>query len=516
MVRQRVSHAMSIPSQLPSIALATRSSALQALALQAGQMLDGKVIGPAPNGGTQVQINGQMLNLVLPNAVNVGAVLNFEVQGSGAQLRLALLLQPPTPQPAPTPQPPVTVSAGARAAIENAPLAQASQSAVSSSPTLAPQSSAPAMVPGSVAPTVTTNAGTTPPPASVYPQAAARAPVVTSTPSGLSVQRPNVAQMAAPERPAGVMTQGTAPPVSQPATPKAALAQMVQVSLPRQDSAAGLTTALSTLAGKVGLPEPVMRAVQRVLAAQVSLEGGKLDGSALQKAVLSSGLFQEAQLARGAVTLAQGDMKASLLVLRQTMASWLGHGTPVAAVANVPPPLKGAVPRARGPAVAPLDPGTTLEDLGRHVQERTEGALARVRLHQHASLPDAQAKGSGDWSLDLPVLVGQHQTMMQFQIHRDQHNGTEAEGERGWQMRFAINLPDLGEVGAQVSLRGQATGIMLWAAEPDASAALESEMDALRETLVSVGLQPGAIVVRHGEPPAPAARPSGNFVDART
>lgn len=517
MVRQRVSHAMSIPSQLPSIALATRSSALQALALQAGQMLDGKVIGPAPNGGTQVQINGQMLNLVLPNAVNVGAVLNFEVQGSGAQLRLALLLQPATPQPAPSPQPPVTVSAGARAAIENAPLAQASQSAVTSSPpALAPQPSAFAQVPGSVAPTVTTNAGTTPPPASVYPQAAARAPVVTSTPSGLSVQPPNVAPMAAPERPAGVMTQGTAPPVAQPATPKAALAQMVQVSLPRQDSAAGLTTALSSLAGKVGLPEPVMRAVQRVLAAQVSLEGGKLDGSALQKAVLNSGLFQEAQLARGAVTLAQGDVKASLLALRQTMASWLGHGTPVAAVANVPPPLKGAVPRARGPAVAPLDPGSTLEDLGRHVQERTEGALARLRLHQHASLPDAQAKGSGDWSLDLPVLVGQHQTVMQFQIHRDQQNGTEAEGERGWQMRFAINLPDLGEVGAQVSLRGQATGVMLWATEPDASAALESEIDALRETLVSVGLQPGAIVVRHGEPPAPAARPSGNFVDART
>ena len=63
---------------------------MQALALQAGQVLDGRVLGPAPNGGTQVQIEGKLLNLVLPQAAKAGDTLRFEVQGSGAQVRLAL------------------------------------------------------------------------------------------------------------------------------------------------------------------------------------------------------------------------------------------------------------------------------------------------------------------------------------------------------------------------------------------------------------------------------------------
>lgn len=508
---------MSIPPQLPLIALAARAGALQALALKAGQIVDGKVIGPAPNGGTQVQINGQMLNLVLPSAAAAGAVLSFEVQGSGAQIRLALLSQALSPQQASVPaQPTVSVSVGAQAAFATAPQAQPqpSQSVAQSLPVnpSGAAASAPAAVPMGTAPAVPPAplAAPSPPPiAQPYAQskgAVAQAPAQTAT-AATSIP----AQGAQAERPVALPV---AP--AQPTTAKAALAQMVQVSVPRQDSLANLTAALTSIAGKVALPEPVMRAAQRVLAGQVSLEAGKFDGPALQKAILGSGLFQEAQLAKGAATQVQGDMKGSLLALRQTLATWLGNAAPLAQVAQVPPPIKGAVPRAKSTGVVPIDPGAAPDEVGKHVLERTEGALARIRLHQHASLPDAQAKGGGDWSLDVPVLIGQHQTMMQFQIHRDQHNSQDEEGERGWQMRFAINLPQLGEVGAQVSLRGQATGVMLWGADPAASAALEDEVDALRQALVGVGLKPGAIVVRHGEPPVPQATPTGSFVDART
>lgn len=505
---------MSIPSQLPLIALAARAGALQALALQAGQILDGKVIGPAPNGGTQVQINGQMLNLLLPGAAVAGAMLSFEVQGSGAQIRLALLPQPaPPPQAQVSAQPPVSVSVGAQAAIATAPQAQpqAGQSVAAALPTNPSGVAVPIVTnaPNGAASAAPIGAPSQPPITQPYAQSkgvAMQAPVQTAT-TTLSTQT----QSAPVER---AVSSAVTP--AQPTTAKAALAQMVQVSVPRQDSVANLTSALSSIAGKVALPEPVMRAAQRVLAGQVSLEAGKLDGAAMQKAILGSGLFQEAQLAKGATTLVQGDMKGSLLALRQTLTTWLGNAAPLAQVAQVPPPLKGAVPRAKSTGVVPLDPSAAPDEIGRQVLERTEGALARIRLHQHASLPDAQAKGGGDWSLDVPVLVGQHQTMMQFQIHCDQHNGQETGGERGWQMRFAINLPELGEVGAQVSLRGQATGVMLWGADPAASAALEGEVETLRQALVGVGLKPGAIVVRHGEPPTPQAAPTGSFVDART
>ena len=73
-----------------------------------------------------------------------------------------------------------------------------------------------------------------------------------------------------------------------------------------------------------------------------------------------------------------------------------------------------------------------------------------------------------------------------------------------------------GEVGAQVTMRAGSIGVMLWATEPDASAALEAEIATLRETLAHADLRPGAVVVRHGGPPPPPAPPSGHFLDAHT
>jgi len=71
-------------------------------------------------------------------------------------------------------------------------------------------------------------------------------------------------------------------------------------------------------------------------------------------------------------------------------------------------------------------------------------------------------------------------------------------------------------VGAQVSLRGGTTGVMLWAAERDTSAALEAELGALRAMLGDAGLEAGAVIVRHGEPVQAVPQASGHFVDART
>ena len=96
---------MSIPTQLPQFVTAARAGALQALALQSGQVLDARIVGPAPNGATQVEIRGQLLNLVLPTLVKAGETIKLEVQGTGPQLRLALqtsTLPPAQAQPAPS------------------------------------------------------------------------------------------------------------------------------------------------------------------------------------------------------------------------------------------------------------------------------------------------------------------------------------------------------------------------------------------------------------------------------
>ena len=561
---------MSIPSQLPQFVTAARAGALQALALQSGQVLDARIIGPAANGATQVEIRGQMLNLVLPTLVAAGQTIKLEVQGTGPQLRLALQTSgapPPQAQPAPATQislttPPATSTAApqpggapapagatpsapaasamppASTAIQPAPAAGAAQPvpaqavpvAQAAAPDVSPAqpATAPSAQPAAPAAAVAPPPVAAPTPSGPYPAApaspnpfaaaaaaTATAPAQPAAPAAVAgavrpVVATSVATNATAHSPPGNALPQPAPPPA--AAPQAALAQMVQVSVPRQGPVTALTTALSGIAGRVVLPEPVARAAQQVLAGRVAIDAPRFDGAALQAAVRGSGVFQEANLARGQPLL-QPDMKSALLTLRQTLTSWLGQQAPVAPVAQIPPPLRGSIPRARGLDAPPVDPNAAPEEVGRQLLERTESALARVRLHQHASLPDPTGR-TADLSLDLPVMIGTHQTLMQLQIHRDQHNETDAAAERGWQMRFALNLPGMGEVGAQVTLRGGAIGVMLWATEPEASVALDSEIGSLREALANAGLQAHAVIVRQGEPPAAAAQ-SGHFLDSR-
>jgi hypothetical protein len=244
-------------------------------------------------------------------------------------------------------------------------------------------------------------------------------------------------------------------------------------------------------------------------------EPGKLSGAVLKQAVLNSGIFQEALLVQEQVPAARPDQKTALLQLRQALISWLGTQSVMAPAGQIAPPIRGQVPRARSLEAPPINLGAEPDDIGKQVLERTEGALARLRLHQNASLPDPIIKTTADWSMDLPVSMGTQHAVLHLQIHRDPDQQEQTPAERGWQMRFAIALPQLGEAGAQVSLRGGTTGVMLWAAERETSEALEAHVMALRQTLAEVGLRPGAVIVRHGEP-APAATASGRLLDART
>lgn len=585
---------MSISSQLPHLVTAARTGALQALALQAGQMLEGKVIGPAPNGGTQVQLGQQMLNLLLPMPVKAGDTLKFEVQVSGQQMRLALQPTSETPprtaapppsqltnsSPAPTVAAPLTqahqAAQGSGQIVTSAPLTplQVASSGQTPVPVTAPAQGAVPSAPTTqipvapaVAPAIARPASAAPPASSapIIPSGATARPAIAATPAATIAR---VALPASPQPAAAVASQvaskqGSAPPVAasaplsgsaqqaasaarpqivpasttdptiratqppapaavttpaQPTTPAAALSQMVPAAAQRQMPVSNLMAGLTAIAGKVALPEPVLKAIQQVMAQQMPIGAGKVDAARLQRAIQNSGVFQEAKLAQGAgPLLVQPDMKSSLLALRQTLTTWLGNLPQLAAVTPMPPPVRGAVPRARDLQIHPVDPSTGPEQVGKQLLERTEGALSRIRLHQHASLPDPSLRTGGDWSLDLPVLIGAQQTLLHIHIHRDQDNANDHEtGERGWKLRFAVNLPELGEVGAQVSLRGRATGIMFWAVDEQAARALQSDTAVLREALEAAGLKPGAIIARHGEPPTPPPAASGLFVDARS
>ncbi|WIY54270.1 flagellar hook-length control protein FliK [Devosia sp. YIM 151766] len=544
---------MSIASQLPPIPLAQASAMLRAMAQVNGQNVEARVVGQLPDGAIQVQIGRQVMSLHLPAPQPVGTTLTLAVQQAEGQVRMALLaIRPPsTPTGSnamPAAEGPATSVQLSAAALSgrDAPLppiagqaASATTPLVSSSTQSAVLSSAPALsqsIPAAsaepAAPPGMSVAGAAGRPAIPYaiaapamgpgPAAAIAGSATTALPPvPPSAAAGNIGQQGSSSiaQNATGMTAGGqgAPLAAMPTDSRAVLTQMVQQALPRQDSVVGLTMALANVVGRVALPEAVMKAAQQVLTQRLSLDGAGPDGAALQKAVRNSGIFQEAMLAAGLGKAAGGDLKSTLLGLQRQLGGWLGDQDAVEQVRAIPPPLRGMIPRAKAENPMLGDLPDDSQAVGKVLLDRTEAALSRLRLHQHASLPEPVARHEAQWNFDMPVVLGGQQSLLHMQIHRDAEGDAERPEDRGWQVRFAINLSEWGEVGAQISLRGAATGVLLWADREDIAAMLGAGVDDLRQQIEAAGLLPGAIVVRAGAPAAPAPAPaaaSGNIVDA--
>lgn len=490
---------------------------LRALALVPGQTVEARVLGPGLDGATMVQVGRQAMSLTLPSAAPIGTLLSLSVQQADGHLRLALVTSHPPPSAAPQQLPATSVEISQGPAAPQGPLTYAPPAGLATPPAAAATiiGGAPGLA-GIAGPAAAA-------PGSPLPSAQAGAPVIAPPEPamasfGPALQRPGASPygMAGPGSPLSGSPQVSTGVPGLPPTPQAAaLAQMMQQALPMQGSIGALTGLLTAAIARAGLPEPVLKAARQVQGNQLASENGKVDAAALKTALRNSGIFQEAMLARGAPASAGADTKSGLLALRQGLVQWLGNQPQIAQVMQIPPPLRHVSPRARLPEMPPVEMPADPEELGKLLLDRTEGALSRLRLHQHASLPDAQRSGDSQWSLDLPLAVGQHQAVMQLQIHHDGGSDPNRPEDRGWQVRFAVNLPDLGEVGAQVSLRAQTAGIMLWAERDDMAKAFADHIEELRAGLEAMGLKPGALVVRHGVPgEVHAPSGSGQFLDA--
>ena len=84
---------MSMPTQIPALsqpATLLRSPHSSALPLQPGQVLDAKVLGPGAGGTVRVDVQGQSLNLLLPQPAAPGTALRLTVESVTSQVRLSV------------------------------------------------------------------------------------------------------------------------------------------------------------------------------------------------------------------------------------------------------------------------------------------------------------------------------------------------------------------------------------------------------------------------------------------
>jgi hypothetical protein len=318
-----------------------------------------------------------------------------------------------------------------------------------------------------------------------------------------------MADLPRPTQPAAILQHQSSPP----ATPAAALAQMIPEALARQNSIAPLIASLAAIVARPGaLPEPVLRAALQVLGQRVQLPPTGPTAHIIETAIAKSGVYLEAALARG--TPPAADLKAGLVALKGAISIWLGgNPAPVTAAQQAAPPLRGMPPRAQATDLPPLPDAP--REAARALHSQADAALSRVKLMQLASLPDADPIRPTIQELrtEVPFLIGQELVLAQFQVFRD---GTrrKSEGKRGWTMRFALNSAATGEVGAEIGLLGRAVNVALWAADPDTAANLEAALPELAPALAALGLEPGAVRVR-ALPPEPPRPASGQYLDSR-
>jgi len=452
------------------------TAVLTKLGFAPGATIEGKVLGRTAQGTSLVAVGGDVLELALPQTYPTGTGLRFRWPAEGGDRLLLMSATPPA------------FGTSGRAV------------------TVAPQS-----LP------VLQNLG---------PGQRIAAEVVAQTESGeteivVGGQRLTVTLPVA--RPVGasltLLVQGTseqprlvlAPEIS--ANPPADIAALRQSAMANQGS---LGTVLAGLARLRGAPEPVAASAASLRQAALSLDSGEITGNDLRQAMLRSGTFLEAS-----GMPASGDIKAALMSLRGALSAWLGMDTAaLGSGAKKPaPPVRGALPRSH-PVMLP-DADNTIEPttVGRHLIADTDAALDRVRLFQLASLPDpntAQAGRAPLHTVEIPLRLGNELSMAQFQVLRDGggQGSTEAPAERGWQMRFSVNYAVLGEVGAQITLRGHRVSVALWAERQATATALEAMLPELRPGLSARGIEPVALNCRFGRPHETLAAPSGQYVDA--
>lgn len=323
--------------------------------------------------------------------------------------------------------------------------------------------------------------------------------------------------------------------VSQPAgtqvvaIPGAAHAPLLRQWAPVQSSQAPLMASLAQLQGpeaasmRQALP-PAIRQAMEALWRNLPRTEGITTESGLRRALLDSGLFLEARLARAAgsgdAPLVGRDLKARLLSLAQQLRGLPpgprgGGDAPTPMRQEPPPPFREAQPVPQGrPQSAPVQADQWLATLQRQV----EGSLARLVMHQLASADKPEEPGqSPRWFLELPLKGEDGVDVVHLRLDREGgHRGDREEAERPWRADLALDLPGLGPLHVRVVVRGDQVTTQFWAEEATGSERLQQALPQLRERLQSRNLEVVNLQCRNAPPPPESpARKDGPIVDGR-
>jgi hypothetical protein len=313
--------------------------------------------------------------------------------------------------------------------------------------------------------------------------------------------------------------------------------------LPRQTAMPPLFALLKAVTlpgGGKHLPTPLKGVMHAILERTPASE---LTAPGIKRAISDSGLFLEAKLLQASTSgqaVPEFDLKRLLLTLLHRLPERTGSSgqrsqdtTPQVTPQNsnrqpiIPGPAdatasaapKTAPEHAGARSVPPQDtqPGRTttpqpqarepLPDLStieadaltHKLRQQTEGALARLTLHQVHTAKHA-AEGDLNWAMEIPLLhKGQIDIVSLTVERRSRSNKNEA--EPSWLVKLALDMPQCGSLHATVLWHKEQVSSVLWAERDSTADLVRHHLDHLHAALAGQGLAVTTLECRTGKPP---------------
>lgn len=281
------------------------------------------------------------------------------------------------------------------------------------------------------------------------------------------------------------------------APPTASTAQDAMLAkLPQQNGLTPLMGTFSTLIQSPSLAElpPALIGLLGALEENLHYPSDLADARTLMRAVQQSGLFLEANLADPnieSVFLAQGDFKASLTQIAAALDEYLQSVPQRAQDTEIPPPLlgRGVIPQPR--IVLPEAFQYLMTDtLLSRLQGDVHAAIARIEVAQFEAVTTSPMA----WMIELPVHAEHGFDVLQLSIRQEQS----ALEEEIWVLGFAIDLPALGPIQGELTLRRNGLQVHVWAERSQTVSKLERQFSPLRRRLSEHQIHLEQFTCHHG------------------
>lgn len=149
-------------------------------------------------------------------------------------------------------------------------------------------------------------------------------------------------------------------------------------------------------------------------------------------------------------------------------------------------------------------------------------SIAKIQSNQLTAIAGQQAAADtntvNSWYVEIPVFSeGQFRPIqLQIEEQRSPDQPKEAKQGRQWKITLGFDFEELGEFFATLTLVENTLSTTFWSERPQTLKQIRSELDILKKSLKSKGLEVTQLECRSGRPPMQSTRLDQQLVDIKT